>query len=152
MCSPAEERGGSGRNRMRGGGRLWRSTGRPSGCASAGVRLALGRAPPRHSPFIGRGALGSLGAHAKDSRRRPCGLQWSCVRSGLRLGPDVFRGRARGRAGGLGQAGLRPVEQQRTGGRDEGASADFGDLGRKRLWAKKEREKEIPFHFRKTVS
>jgi hypothetical protein len=39
------------------------------------------------------------------------------------------------------------VEQQRTGGRDEGASADFGDLGRKRLWAKKEREKGNSFSF-----
>jgi hypothetical protein len=103
MCSPAEERGGSGRNRRRGsGGRPWRSAGRRSGGAVAGARLALGRAPPRRSPFIGRGASGSLGAHAKDSRRRPCGLRRSRVRSGLRLGPDGFRGRARGRAGGLG--------------------------------------------------
>jgi hypothetical protein len=102
MCSPAEERGGSGRNRRRGGGRLWRSAGRPSGGAGAGARLSLGRAPPQRSPFIRRGASGSLGAHAKDSRRRPCGLRWSRVRSGLRLGPDGFRGRARGRTGGLG--------------------------------------------------
>jgi hypothetical protein len=44
------------------------------------------------------------------------------------------------------------VEQQRTSGKDEGASADFGDLGRNRLWPKKERRKEIPFYFQKAFS
>jgi hypothetical protein len=39
------------------------------------------------------------------------------------------------------------VEQQRTDGRDEGASADFGDLGRKRLWAEKGKEKGNSFLF-----
>jgi hypothetical protein len=65
----------------------------------------LGRAPPRCSPLIGRRASGSLGAHAKDSRRRPSGLRRSRARSGLRLGLDGFRGRARGRAGGLERTG-----------------------------------------------
>jgi hypothetical protein len=52
----------------------------------------------------------------------------------------------------MGQAGLRPVKQQRTGGKVEGASVDFGDLGRKRLWAEKGRRKEIHFYFQKTFS
>jgi hypothetical protein len=52
----------------------------------------------------------------------------------------------------LGQAGLRPEEQQRTGGKDEGVSTDFEDLGHNRLWAEKGKEKEIPFYFQKAFS
>jgi hypothetical protein len=51
----------------------------------------------------------------------------------------------------LGQSGLRPIEQQRTGGTDEGASADFGDLGRKRLWAEKGNEKGNSFLFSESI-
>jgi hypothetical protein len=67
---------------------------------------------------------------------------------GLTAGPA-----GSGRTGcGLGQAGLRHAKQQRTCGKDEGASADFRDLGRNRLWAEKERRKEIPFYFQKAFS
>jgi hypothetical protein len=51
----------------------------------------------------------------------------------------------------LGQAGLRPEEQQRTGGKDEGASADFGDLGRNRLWAEKGKDKGNSFLFSESI-
>jgi hypothetical protein len=71
---------------------------------------------------------------------------------GLRAGWRAEMGRGIGPGCGMGQAGLRPVKQQRSGGRVEGASVDFGDLGRKRLWAEKGRRKEIPFYFQKTFS
>jgi hypothetical protein len=61
MCSPTEERGGSGRNRRRGGGgRLWCSAGRPSGGAGVGARLALGRAPPDALLLLGAELEASL--------------------------------------------------------------------------------------------
>jgi hypothetical protein len=51
----------------------------------------------------------------------------------------------------LGQAGLRPAKQQRTDGKDEGASAEFGDLGRNRRWAEKGKEKGNSFLFSKSI-
>jgi hypothetical protein len=51
----------------------------------------------------------------------------------------------------LDQARLRPVGHQRTGGKDEGASADFGDLGRNRLWAEKGKEKGSSFLFSESI-
>jgi hypothetical protein len=39
------------------------------------------------------------------------------------------------------------VKQRLTSGKDEGASADFGDLGRNRLWAEKGKEKRNFFLF-----
>jgi hypothetical protein len=127
-----------GGSRMAGGGlRLRRCAGRPSGGAGAGARLAMGRAPPRRTPFIGRGASGSLGAHAKDSRRRPCGLRRSHVQGGLRLGPDGLRGRARVWAGaGLGRAWWATAcEATAAGEGNEGARADFGSWAAERRWA-----------------
>jgi hypothetical protein len=43
------------------------------------------------------------------------------------------------------------VEQQRTGRKDEGASADIGDLGRNRLWAEKRKEKGSSFLFSESI-
>jgi hypothetical protein len=39
----------------------------------------------------------------------------------------------------------------RTDGKDEGASVDFGDLGRNRLWAEKGKEKGNSFLFSESI-
>jgi hypothetical protein len=51
---------------------------------------------------------------------------------------------------GCGLRNLRDVERPRE--EAKGASADFRNLGRKHLWAEKERRKEIPFYFQKAFS
>jgi hypothetical protein len=52
----------------------------------------------------------------------------------------------------FGPTGLRPEKLQRTGRKDEGASADFGTWAATICGPKKERRKEIPFYFQKAFS
>jgi hypothetical protein len=77
-----------------------------------------------------------------------------------RAGPKVklcqgkeFRGQGHTSRFGLrfGPVGLRHVKRQRTGGKGEGASADFRNLGRKHLWAEKGKKKENSFLFSESI-